>query len=96
MASSDIIKSLSTVLISAIYKSQQHQEKNSCERRDSNLGGLQGEKQVCYICVMRPSPLANEMFASHSRETHNDLVQLITLDADVEFKAKHYLNFTVS
>ena len=45
MGSIDIIKPLSTVLSSAINKSQQHQEKNSWEDQESNPG-LLGEKQV--------------------------------------------------
>ena len=42
---------LSTVLSSAINKSQQHEEKNYWERRESNLM-LLGEKQVCYLCAI--------------------------------------------
>ena len=41
----------STVLSCAIDKPQQHQEKNSWERQDSNL---LGEKQICYLCAMQP------------------------------------------
>ena len=48
----DIFKPLSTVLNSAVNKSQQHQEKNSWEHQESNLG-LLGEKQVCYLCAMQ-------------------------------------------
>ena len=48
----DIIKPLSTVLSSAVNKSQQHQKKNSLERQGLNLG-LQGAKQEsspkCYV-----------------------------------------------
>ena len=40
----DIIKPLSTVLSSAFNKPQQHQEKNSWERQESNPG-LPGGKQ---------------------------------------------------
>ena len=53
MGSIDIIKPMSSVLSSALGKSQQHQEKNSWECRESNLG-LLGEKQVCYLCAMQP------------------------------------------
>ena len=49
----DVIKLLSTVLSSANNKSQQHQDKNSWECRESNPG-LLGEKQVCYLCDMKP------------------------------------------
>ena len=55
MGSIDIVKPLSTVLSSAGYKSQQHQEKNYWECRESNLGPL-GAKQECYHCA-RQSPL---------------------------------------
>ena len=51
----DIIKPLSTLLSSAVNKSQQHQEKNSREHRESNPR-LLGEKQVCYPCAMQPLP----------------------------------------
>ena len=50
-----IIKLLSAVLNSAVNKSQQHQEKNSWERRDLNFGPL-GENQECYLCVASPQP----------------------------------------
>ena len=50
----DIIKSLSTVLSWGVNRSHQHQEKNSCERWDSNPG-LLGKWQVCYLCAMQPS-----------------------------------------
>ena len=53
MGSIDIIKPLPTVLSSAVNKSEQHQEKNSWERRESNLGPL-GEKQGCYLRAMQP------------------------------------------
>ena len=42
MGSIDMIKPLSTVLRSAVNKSQQHQEKNSWERRVSNPGLQEG------------------------------------------------------
>ena len=48
----DIFKPLSIVLSSAINKSLQHQEENSWERQESNLG-LLGEKKVCYLCAMQ-------------------------------------------
>ena len=41
---------------SAINKSQQCQEKNSWECRESHPGRL-SEKQVCYLCAMQPPPL---------------------------------------
>ena len=41
----------STVLSCAIDKPQQHQEKNSWERQDSNL---LGKKLICYLCAMQP------------------------------------------
>ena len=41
----------STVLNCASNKPQQHQEKNSWERQDSNL---LGEKQICSLCAMQP------------------------------------------
>ena len=47
------IKPLSTILSSAVDKSQQHQEKNSWQCRESNPG-LLGEKQVCYLCTLKP------------------------------------------
>ena len=43
----DIIKPLSTVLSSAVNKSQQHQQKNSWERQELNPG-LVGGEQVWY------------------------------------------------
>ena len=49
----DVFKSLSTDLSSAVNKSQQHQEENSWERRESNLGLLGGE-QTCYLCALQP------------------------------------------
>ena len=52
MGSIDIIKPLSTVLISAINKSRQYKAKNSWECREWNLG-LLGEKQVWYLCAMQ-------------------------------------------
>ena len=54
MSSIDIMKPLSTVLSSAIIKSQQHQEKISKECRESNLG-LLGEKQVCAMQPYSPT-----------------------------------------
>ena len=53
MGSIDIIKPLPTVLSSGVNKSQQHQEKKSWERRESNLGPL-GEKQECYLRALQP------------------------------------------
>ena len=53
MGSIDIIKPLSNVLSSAINKSHEHQEKNTLECRELNLG-LLGEKQVCYLSAMYP------------------------------------------
>ena len=50
-----IFKPLSTVLSSAINESQQHQEENSWELRETNQG-LLGEKQVCHLCAMQPPP----------------------------------------
>ena len=41
MGSTDIIKPLSTVLCSAVNKSQQNQEKNSWELQETNLCALQ-------------------------------------------------------
>ena len=41
------------VLSSAVNKYQQHQVKNSWERRESNPWQL-GEKQDCYLCDMQP------------------------------------------
>ena len=49
----DIIVPQLTPLSSAINKFQQHQEKHSWERSESNLG-LLGEKQVCYLCGRPP------------------------------------------
>ena len=49
----DIIMPRFTPLSSAINKFQQHQEKHSWERSESNLG-LLGEKQVCYLCGRPP------------------------------------------
>ena len=49
----DIINPESTVLSSAIHKSQQHSEKNTWECKDLNPGHP-GEKQVCYLCAMQP------------------------------------------
>ena len=53
----DIIKPLSTVLNSAVNKSQQHQEKNSWEHQELNLG-LLGAKQEHYplypLCYAAP------------------------------------------
>ena len=60
MGSIDIIKPLSNVLSSAINKSHEHQEKNTLECRELNLG-LLGEKQVCYLCAMQ-SPLVMNDF----------------------------------
>ena len=40
MGSIDIIKAMSTVISSTVHKSQQHQEKNSWECGESNLGLL--------------------------------------------------------
>ena len=45
---------LSTVLSSAVNKSQLHQEKNAWDCWESNPG-LLGEKQGCYLCAMQPS-----------------------------------------
>ena len=53
MGSIDIIKPLFNVLSSAVNKSQQQQEKNSWERRESNPG-LLGERQECYLWIMQP------------------------------------------
>ena len=61
MGSIDIIKPMSTVLSSAVNKSQQHQDKNSLERRELNLGPL-GEKQECHPFVLSPR-LGNLLFA---------------------------------
>ena len=52
MGTIDIIKRLSTLISSAVNKSQQHQDKNSWECRESNPG-LLGEKQVCHLCAMQ-------------------------------------------
>ena len=52
MGSIDIIKPLSSVIISAINKSQQHQEKNSWEYKKITLW-LLGEKQICCLCAMQ-------------------------------------------
>ena len=67
---------LSTVLSSAVDKSQQRLEKNSWEEhRESNLG-LLGKKQVCYLCAMQP-PLTRFDFSNLSRyETFQDLIIL--------------------
>ena len=57
MGSIDIIEPLCTILSSAINKSQQHQEKNSWKRRESNPG-LLVEKQVCQpLCYADPCPV---------------------------------------
>ena len=58
MGSIDIIKPLSTVLSCAINKSQQNQDKNSWECRESNLG-LLSELQVCYL-------FATQLFIANS------------------------------
>ena len=50
-----LIKPLSTVLSSAVNKSQQHQEEHSWERWESNPG-LLGEKQGCYLRAMQSPP----------------------------------------
>ena len=57
MGTIDIVRPLSTDLSVAVNKSQQHREKNSWERRESNPG-LLGEKQVCYLCAMQPPIIA--------------------------------------
>ena len=58
MGSIDIIEALSTLLSSAANKSLQHQEKNSWDCQELNLGPL-GEKQECYLCAMQsPKPSA--------------------------------------
>ena len=46
----DIIKPLSSVLSSAVNKSQQHQEKKSWESLELNRG-LLGEEQICYAWI---------------------------------------------
>ena len=49
----DIIKPMYTVTSIAINKSQQHQDKNSWEYRESNSGQL-SEKQICYLFSTQP------------------------------------------
>ena len=56
MGSIDIIKCLSTVLSTAINKSQQHWKKNYWERGDSNPR-LLGEKIERHLCAMHPPRL---------------------------------------
>ena len=46
------MKPLSTFLSIAINESQRHQEKNSRELRESNLG-LLGEKRACYLSIWK-------------------------------------------
>ena len=58
----DVFKPLSTVLSSAFNKSQQHEEKNSWELRESNPE-LLGEKQVCHLCALQPP---NYLYLSNS------------------------------
>ena len=53
MGLADIIKPMSTVLSSGVKKSQQHLDKDSCERRELNPG-LLGEKQICYMLYAAP------------------------------------------
>ena len=66
MGSIEIIKPVSTVLSIAVNKSQQHQDKNSLERREWNLGPLR-EKQECHPFVLSPR-LGNLLFAIMSEE----------------------------
>ena len=47
------IKPLSTVLIRAVNKSQQHQEKNSWERQESNLELPDGKRNY-HLFAMLP------------------------------------------
>ena len=61
MGSIAIIKPLSTVLSSAVKKSQKYQEKNSWEHRESTPGQL-GKKQVCYLCAMQPPVFAKSVY----------------------------------
>ena len=56
MGSIDIINPLSTVLSSAFNNSQQHQEINSCECRESNMGPLGATREhhpLCYAVLLR-------------------------------------------
>ena len=57
MGSIDIIKALSTVLSSAVSKSQQHQEKKSRERRESNPGAAGCKARMLTIVVFARTPL---------------------------------------
>ena len=65
MGSIDIIKHLSTILSRVVSKSQQHQDKNSWESRESNLGQLvENATSVLYssfqstkiLCVQKWKP----------------------------------------
>ena len=56
MGSIDIFNPLSTVLSSAFNNSQQHQEINSCECRESNMGPLGATREhhpLCYAVLLR-------------------------------------------
>ena len=66
MGSVDIFKPLSTIVRSAVNKSQQHQEKKSCECRETNPWPL-GAKQECYLCAKQHSPWTNEIWTNAFR-----------------------------
>ena len=50
----DIIKPLSTILSSAVTKSQQHQMKNSWDGRESNRGPLGSKQEGHPLCYAAP------------------------------------------
>ena len=51
-----IIKPLSTVLSSAVNKSQQHQEKKSWERQELNPGSLGAKRDYPFALYGSPNP----------------------------------------
>ena len=59
----DTIEPLTTILSSAVNKSQQHQETNSWECSESNRG-LLGAKKECYpLCYAPPPPPRLELWS---------------------------------
>ena len=74
MGSIDIIKCLSTVL-------KEHLEKNSWEYRELNPG-LQGEKQVCYLCAMQP-PTSLKLYHNAKRGVLSFFQSLVCLNGDI-------------
>ena len=83
MASIYIVKPLSSVQSNVVIKSQQHQQKNSWERRELNPR-LLGEKQLCDLCAM-PLPVQQPIRTCSGRHSCNqslmynltsDLIQL--------------------